>query len=142
VLFILFRNGGAWKLKPTTQFECMNKECGVIIIDNSRRDGLRCPVCAGAVLPKPYEPNQTRKFTKPPLGLRPRYIADAQRLQEISLAMLRYIGAAYIIPKEWLEEYKEISERLIIRKSEKKASATTKLEGFASPGVVYDELVD
>lgn len=50
--------------------------------------------------------------TRPPLGLRPRHIADAMRLQEIAEAIGRYIEANKGIPLEWIDEYNEIAGRL------------------------------
>ena len=41
---------------------------------------------------------------KPPLGLRPWYIADAARVIEILDAMKRYTAECKPIPEEWMEE--------------------------------------
>lgn len=49
---------------------------------------------------------------KPPLGLKPRYIQDRERLIEILEAMLRYANAAKVIPDAWDDEYDDIRERL------------------------------
>jgi len=55
----------------------------------------------------------TRRFPeKPPLGLKPRYIAVEHRLAEINEAVVRYIDANYKIPSEWLEEREELIEYL------------------------------
>jgi len=51
-------------------------------------------------------------LTKPPLGLKPRYIVEEQRLAEINEAVVRYIDANYTIPSEWLKEREEIIEYL------------------------------
>ncbi|WP_419884857.1 hypothetical protein [Paenibacillus sp. B-A-8] len=48
---------------------------------------------------------------KPPLGLRPRYIAEAQRMDEIKDAVKRYMDAGYPLPDEWIAEYNEIAKR-------------------------------
>lgn len=45
--------------------------------------------------------------TKPPLGLRPWYIADDERVVEILEAMLRYTKANKDIPKVWMDELVE-----------------------------------
>lgn len=42
--------------------------------------------------------------TKPPLGLRPRFILDEHRLKEINEAIERYIAADYPIPDGWIKE--------------------------------------
>ena len=48
---------------------------------------------------------------KPPLGVVPRNIWDRKRQEELAEAMARYLDAGKRIPKEWLEEYDEISDR-------------------------------
>lgn len=48
---------------------------------------------------------------KPPLGVMPRDVWDRKRQEELSEAMCRYIAVDKKIPKEWLEEYIEISDR-------------------------------
>ena len=45
---------------------------------------------------------------KPPLGLRPRYIADKQRLNEIRKSIARYYTTGLPIPIEWIKEYNEL----------------------------------
>lgn len=50
--------------------------------------------------------------TKPPLGVMPREIWDRKRQDQLAEAMTRYLEAGYKIPKEWFDEYNEISERL------------------------------
>jgi hypothetical protein len=47
---------------------------------------------------------------KPPLGLRPRYVSDRKRLEEIRDAITRYTAEAYPIPAEWIAEYNELAE--------------------------------
>lgn len=46
---------------------------------------------------------------KPPLGLKPKYIHEAQRLSEISAAINRYMLFSKEIPIEWVEEYNELA---------------------------------
>lgn len=48
---------------------------------------------------------------KPPLGLRPRYIADEHRMNEIRCAVRRYMDAGLALPCEWIAEYNEIAKR-------------------------------
>lgn len=48
---------------------------------------------------------------KPPLGVMPRDIWEQKRKEELAEAMARYMEAGKRIPKEWLEEYNEISDR-------------------------------
>lgn len=48
---------------------------------------------------------------KSPLGLRPHYIAEAQRMDEIVSAIKRYMDAGYEVPSEWIAEYNELAKR-------------------------------
>lgn len=48
---------------------------------------------------------------KPPLGLKPRYIHEAERLCDIKAAIARYMDAGYPIPAEWVKEYNELSAK-------------------------------
>jgi hypothetical protein len=50
-----------------------------------------------------YEPSGS-VCVKPPLGLRPRWIAEEQRLAEIASAADRYIEAGKPVPSPWIEE--------------------------------------
>lgn len=47
----------------------------------------------------------------PPIGLMPRYIWDAKRMNEIEAAMERFIQARKRIPIDWLDEYIELQNR-------------------------------
>lgn len=49
---------------------------------------------------------------KPPLGLRPRWVADEARFCEIHSAIGRYIEARKAVPREWLEEMIELHGRV------------------------------
>lgn len=48
---------------------------------------------------------------KPPLGVIPRDMWDRKRQEELTAAMRRFLEAGKKIPKEWLGEYNEISDR-------------------------------
>ena len=56
-----------------------------------------------------YEKHLNEK--KPPVGLRPKFIADMERLDEIGAATLRYLNAGVKIPPEWIEEYNELADK-------------------------------
>jgi hypothetical protein len=45
---------------------------------------------------------------KPPLGLRPRFIMERNRMIEIFEAMLRYVDAEKKVPKKWRKELNEL----------------------------------
>ena len=55
-------------------------------------------------LVKLLQPNKCVLSPKPPLGLRPRFIALGQRIEEINQAIDRYRQAEMFIPAEWLNE--------------------------------------
>lgn len=50
---------------------------------------------------------------KPPLGLKPRYIHNSQRMVEILHAMERYSNARKPIPIEWINELGDLINELI-----------------------------
>jgi len=41
---------------------------------------------------------------KPPLGLRPKWLADSERVKEIREAISRYWDAGKKVPEAWIEE--------------------------------------
>ena len=45
---------------------------------------------------------------KPPIGLRPKWVSDKERLNEVRSAIVRYYDAEWKIPVEWIEEYNEL----------------------------------
>lgn len=47
---------------------------------------------------------------KPPLGIMPRDIWNHKRWTELGEAMQRYLEAGKPVPKEWMNEYIELSE--------------------------------
>lgn len=49
---------------------------------------------------------------KPPLGITPRKILDAERLKEIAAGIQRFIEAGESIPVAWMEELCEITNRM------------------------------
>jgi len=50
-----------------------------------------------------------RKQTiKPPIGLKPKWLSDEERLNEVIGAIIRYSDVKLKIPFEWIEEYNEI----------------------------------
>lgn len=54
--------------------------------------------------------NQTI-IKKPPLGLKPRFLIEEERILEIRSAILRYIDDKFPIPIAWIEEYNELAKR-------------------------------
>lgn len=45
---------------------------------------------------------------KPPIGLKPRYIHDGERIDEILCAIERYTDANMPIPKSWVNELRDL----------------------------------
>lgn len=54
-----------------------------------------------------------QQLLRPPLGIKPRYIADTERAQEILAGMIRYVGGnpPLRIPDAWIHELQEINDR-------------------------------
>jgi hypothetical protein len=46
------------------------------------------------------------------LGIRPKYIVNMERMQEIINAMSRYVSVGYKIPSEWFSELDDLNEIL------------------------------
>ena len=53
---------------------------------------------------------QARAGERPPIGLRPKWIADGDRLTEVREALLRYLEALEPIPPGWIEEYNALTQ--------------------------------
>jgi hypothetical protein len=47
----------------------------------------------------------------PPLGPRPKWVVEEQRIQELKKVFKDYIDANYPIKPEWIAEYNELIER-------------------------------
>jgi len=45
---------------------------------------------------------------KPPIGLRPKFASNTDRLNEVREAIVRYYDAELKIPVEWIEEYNNL----------------------------------
>lgn len=48
------------------------------------------------------------QIRKPPIGLKPKYIWEQERLGEICDAVIRYYNEGLQIPIAWIEEYNEL----------------------------------
>lgn len=48
--------------------------------------------------------------TKPPIGLKPKFVNRIERIQEIKEVTVRYLNANRELPIEWVEEYNELIE--------------------------------
>ena len=55
------------------------------------------------------------KRTKiPPLGVKPRWIIEEERIKELQDAIKRFLGANWPIPDEVFKEYNALTQRLDI----------------------------
>ena len=60
---------------------------------------------------KTPDPNAAWPLAPPPLGLRPRWLVEELRIQEILEACTRYAQRSVAIPPEWLAELAELNQR-------------------------------
>lgn len=54
---------------------------------------------------------EAERVTKPPLGVMPRNLWNRKRQEELAAAMQRYLEAGKSIPREWIDEYNELSDK-------------------------------
>ena len=47
-------------------------------------------------------------YTKPPIGVKPRWLHDSERLKDILDAIERYTNADLPIPKDWVIELRDL----------------------------------
>jgi hypothetical protein len=46
---------------------------------------------------------------KPPIGIKPKFIHDEHRMQEIAEAIERFLKRGYEIPLAWIVEYNQLA---------------------------------
>lgn len=68
------------------------------------------------------------KTEKPPLGLKPKYIHDEQRLSEVKNAIDRYFEKNKEIPSEWIEEKYQLDKIVNLRKAEQLTNKEVPIE--------------
>ncbi len=54
----------------------------------------------------------TSETVKPPLGIKPRWLIDEDRLLDIDSGIVRSLVAGWAIATKWIEERNEIIERI------------------------------
>ena len=59
-------------------------------------------------LERPYQKKEKEEPLPPPLGLKPRYVHDSERLKDIISAMERYSKVSKPIPGVWIDELKDL----------------------------------
>jgi hypothetical protein len=52
------------------------------------------------------------KLRKPPIGIKPRYLHDEQRLKDLQGAIKRYAKKFFQINPEWITEYNQLIAKL------------------------------
>ena len=62
---------------------------------------------------------------KPPTGLKPKNIHDEERLEEITLAMVRYTDANLKVPEIWKEEYVNLYNQIRKYENDNKTNHST-----------------
>ena len=55
---------------------------------------------------------ELEQIVKPPIGLRPKWVSDKERLNEVRSAIVRYYDAELKIPIEWIEEYNQLIDSI------------------------------
>ena len=53
-----------------------------------------------------------KRLKKPPLGIKPQFLVDEERITLLKEAIQRYMDANYPVPQEFIEEYNEKVGRL------------------------------
>lgn len=56
-----------------------------------------------------------KRNEKPPIGLKPRFIVEEERLKEVRSAIRRYSKKWLRIPNDWIYEYNELITKMIKR---------------------------
>ena len=53
-----------------------------------------------------------KKTLKPPLGAKPRFLFEDERIAELKAAIARFLDTNWPIPVELVEEYNELTDKL------------------------------
>lgn len=56
---------------------------------------------------------------KPPIGIKPKFVWEEERIGDLLEAMLRYSNVGWVIPKEWIEELDELNKSHMLREDAK-----------------------
>ena len=52
-----------------------------------------------------------KEMMKPPIGLKPKWLHNEQRLNTVKTAMIRYFNTGLKLPIIWIEEYNELIKK-------------------------------
>lgn len=94
---------------------------------------LQCAV-EGKPLPPSDCSASAPELSKPPLGCRPRWIAEEIRLIEVASAVSRYLDAGKPVPTEWVEEMIDHIGNMGRWSAWKHRAAMTPNDGTQRPG--------
>lgn len=86
-----------WATTHTVGWGCMAKEAA-LLAELLKKDVARTPN------DQAHGSASSPQLTKPPLGCRPRWIAEEMRLIEVASAVSRYMDAGKPVPPEWVDE--------------------------------------
>ncbi|WP_312107590.1 hypothetical protein [Lachnoclostridium sp.] len=70
---------------------------------DKNKDSDTCQYCGG------HKELISKQVNKPPLGIKPKWLHNQIRLNDIIKAIRRYINAGLEIPIEWVEEYNDLN---------------------------------
>ena len=73
---------------------------------------------------------------EPPLGLKPRWLAEEERLEEVDAAIKRYGQVKKMVPREWTDEWNFLYERKKVRESKKVHGLCVKFRSVVNDAVV------
>lgn len=59
-----------------------------------------------------YRKLEEKKTVKPPIGIKPRWVWERERLVALEEAIQRYVMAGFTVPPEWFEEFVELKRKL------------------------------
>lgn len=57
---------------------------------------------------------------KPPLGVKPAWAVNEERLRDVCAAVVRYKDANEEVPKEWLEELESLTHAIIMHRIQRR----------------------
>lgn len=86
-----------------------------VLLDGHRRPAENDELPGGRDTTGEYDkmPPLVTQIDKPPIGLKPRRLHDEQRLCDIEAAILRRKDTGKPVPKEWADEHRELSDKLL-----------------------------
>lgn len=95
-------------IKKTSNDLCYCKNCDVEITELKYKEQKEmCDFCYSF---DPAAKKESKAYIKPPLGIEPKCIWKARRINSLKDAIDRYLSANLKVPCEWIEEYNSALE--------------------------------